>query len=134
MNSADEDDYTPLKFAAMRGRFACIEALMEAGADVNHHRKGYDTALETAASYTSGKKCFDLLIKSGADVNIVNDAGYPLITWVAGCARPGYLDSLIRAGADVNARGLATVSNLFLTLSKYKNANIADFFYYWKTR
>ena len=105
VNSADEHDYTPLKFAAMRGRYACIEALLEEGADVNHHRKGYDTALETVASYTSGKKCFDLLIKSGADVNIVNDAGYPLITWVAGCARPGYLDSLIRAGADVNAGG-----------------------------
>ena len=105
VNSADEHDCTPLKFAAMKGRYACMEALIEAGADVNHHRKGFNTALETVASYTAGKKCFDLLIRSGADVNVVNDAGYPLITWVAGFARPGYLDSLIKAGADVNARG-----------------------------
>ena len=126
VNSDGQYGTTPLTLAAGKGDYVCTEALLEAGADVNHEKSR--NALETVATHSSGRNIFDLLIKAGADVNIVNGSGYPLITLVAMYVRPGYIDSLIKAGADVNAIDVyGTVDSRHLTDDLGRKIPIPDF-------
>ena len=89
--------------AAEKGHHEIIDALIEAGADVDlKNQLGY-TAL-SSASFQGHDKCLHVLVQGGADVN---EYGYkfkrPLII-AAEWGKPKCVEVLLELGADVNAR------------------------------
>ena len=66
-NVADVDDCNGLEAASRNNHEACLNLLLEAGADVNIIDHG-DHALTIAASL-GHDKCLNLLLEAGADVN-----------------------------------------------------------------
>ena len=113
-HAIDQNQSTPLQYVCSRpdnddGRLACLQALIEAGANVN-------TALDVpfnnrplmyAAQYSSAKLVAALL-ESGADVNLGNGDYTPLhwacVTSMRGDLAVERASVLIRNGAAVNQR------------------------------
>jgi ankyrin repeat protein len=128
VNKADEDGYAPLSFAASAsiatmliehgadvnaanklgrtalwhavkgGRAADVEALLQAGVDVNKADKDGFSPLSVAAS----AQIATMLIEHGADLNAANRFGATALLYAArqGCA--DVVEVLLQAGADVN--------------------------------
>ena len=114
---------TALLFAARQGNFEATEALLEGGADINQQSAGDFTSPLLIAMINGW---FDLgleLLNSGADPNIVSDAGTPPLYAVINArwgARPRHpqrmnhlyqnatyietMEALLKAGADPDAR------------------------------
>lgn len=113
---------TPLLFAVRDGNLRAVEALLDAGAEINHVSGDHTSPLLMAA--INGR--FDMammLLEKGADPKLASDAGatplYSVINvqWAAKSLYPQptaqqqqqtthieLLDALIKAGADVDAR------------------------------
>lgn len=113
---------TPLLFAVRDGNLQAVEALLAAGAQINHVSGDHTSPLLMAA--INGR--FDMammLLEKGADPKLASDAGatplYSVINvqWAAKSLYPQptaqqqqqtthleLMDALIKAGADVNAR------------------------------
>ena len=92
----------PLVSAAFVGHDKYLEALIQAGADVNRPGPAGYTALIYAAR-NGWDKCVDILIKAGANVNMQDGFdGYTALKHAAfwGCDK--CVELLIQAGADVN--------------------------------
>ena len=104
-NTKDVHDViVSIEIAAADGHVKCLEALLNAGADVNHKNKknGY-TPLVWAVR--NGKdECVDVLIKAGADVNICDSNGDSALMNASVYQRSvRCAELLIEAGADINA-------------------------------
>ena len=114
---------TPLLFAVRQGSVESVQALLKAGADVNQVSEGDHTSPLLMATINGRFDLAKLLLEKGANPKIASDAGAtPLYTvinvqWAAKSLYPQptaqlqqnttYLDlmeSLLKAGADVNAR------------------------------
>ena len=102
INSQDEYGHTHLHLAVDRGELGFVEALIEAGADVNARSKHDYTPLHFARN----KKIAKALTKAGADVNARGLHGYTPLHFAIFRGRKEVVDALIEAGADVNARGM----------------------------
>ena len=92
------------------GHGECVEFLLSKGADANRaeHKGGY-TALHVAAKLGHN----GILIKSGANVNIIERSGYTSLHLAAGHWHKMCVDLLIKAGAYVNylqKRGFTTLT------------------------
>ncbi|KAJ9180078.1 hypothetical protein P3X46_008367 [Hevea brasiliensis] len=72
-NSETEDNITPLLSAVAAGSLACLESLVQAGADVNVIAGGA-TPLHIAADNGSSE-ILNCLLKAGADPNVVDEDG-----------------------------------------------------------
>jgi ankyrin repeat protein len=114
---------TPLLFAVREGNIAAVDALLEAGADINQISAGDGTSPLLMAAINGH---FDLaltLLERGADPNLASDAGAaPLyatlnVEWAPKSLYPQptaqkqqqhtyleVIDALLKAGADPNAR------------------------------
>ena len=103
MNAEDEDGSTPLIYAACSDTCseACVQILLDKGADVNVCNTYGDTALLWAIM--KNEACALLLIKSGVNVNHVK-TGYDetLVMKAATEGKTKCLKVLMRAGANVN--------------------------------
>ncbi len=99
LHGTDRERDAPLPLAAGAGHFDMVEALLKAGADVNHvHRIG--SAL-CAAAASGDVAMIRFLIDRGADVNVGGDYDSPL----AAAARTGSVDPielLLAAGALID--------------------------------
>lgn len=114
---------TPLLFAVRDGQVGAIEALLEAGAQINHVSAGDKTSPLLMATINGRFDIAKALIARGADPRLASDAGAtPLyatlnIRWAAKSLYPQptaqeqqttthleLMEALIKAGADVNAR------------------------------
>lgn len=114
VNQRDRDGWTPLMTAAWVDDAEDAKLLLAHKADPDAASPQNFTPLGIALQY--GKKSVALaLIDSGADVNRrVGDAGYtPLMIAVAGHADEA-VKSLIRRGADLNARNSGGVTALMI--------------------
>jgi len=87
--------------AIQEGRISEAQALIQAGADVNHYRRGDGTPL-TVAAQTGSQPMAETLLSAGANVNgAAPGDGNPLIV----AAARGNLDLVqlfVESGADVN--------------------------------
>ena len=100
--------FTVLALAAGNGFDEAVKLLIQAGADVNKGSEYGMTPLMEALEHCANdmfrdkhKKCVELLLKTGADVNIECEGDTALTI----ASRPGLseaVDLLIRVGADVN--------------------------------
>ncbi len=99
---------TPVFFAIPRGRVEVLEALLEAGADVNAHDITGLTPLHVAAWWNQTGAA-EILLAHGADLEARDDFGSTPLHVAAHQGRPEMIAWLIEHGADIearNARGL----------------------------
>ena len=100
---------TPLFVAAVYGNVEILRCLLENGADINavtHFDQNYYTPLMMAINYNHGD-AVTFLIDQGADVNLQTEAGATALhhaVWTFETSLE-IVSSLIKNGADVNARG-----------------------------
>ena len=96
--------YTVLMCAAYRGHSSCVEALIEAGADVNIYTEKYETALSLAVAWDNNIDSVRLLINAGANVNKGEISGTTGLNFIVSNGYVDYLELLLKGGADVNKR------------------------------
>jgi ankyrin repeat protein len=95
---------TPLMFAAQFGRAETVRALLDAGAKIDLHEKGYYTALMLAAG-NGHAEVVDLLAGAGANVNEVEMThGWTALIWAAKRGHAQTVQVLLRHGADAGVR------------------------------
>lgn len=114
---------TPLLFAVRQGSVESVQALLKAGADINQVSEGDHTSPLLMATINGRFDLAKLLLDKGANAKVASDAGAtPLYTvinaqWAAKSLYPQptaqlqqkityleLMESLLKAGADVNAR------------------------------
>lgn len=119
VNNIDNDGYSPLIDACYnKDSLNVVRTLVNKGAKVNHKTKDRTRPNHTPnpskfalkAAVTMGdKKLVDFLIDEGANVNLQDSCGNQAISYLTFARKNGakdvvgILDSLIKAGADVNA-------------------------------
>lgn len=98
----DGENFTPLLRASMNGHTDCVEALINAGANVEAQNVRGNTAL-IGAAFGGHDKIVELLLQAGADVNLPNKRNEtPLLL---ACGQKGHIscvELLIKAGANPN--------------------------------
>jgi ankyrin repeat protein len=103
------DEHTLLHLSVFYNLKNVIKVLLECGADVNTKRGGI-TPLHLAAAISNG--CIDIMemiLKSGADINVRDDSGKTFLHWIMYNIRINVIDienlvnALLEKGADVNA-------------------------------
>ena len=101
------EKWPAVAYAAHYGHDTCLQAIIDAGADVNVRSKKSFTSLMWAAQ-SGHDKCLDILLRSGADANITNKSHETALHFACECGDKGILshvkciEALIEAGADVN--------------------------------
>ena len=116
-NRRDEAGFTPLHYAAMEGEVVRINALLEAGADVNARDEylGF-TPLHYAPLHVDAVRA---LLKAGADVNARDTMDGTPLHWAARYGNIGAVRALLEADADVNAQNSNGETPLHTALTNY---------------
>ena len=121
---------TPLHVACKSLSSKVISLLIENGADVNAQDSTRMTCLHHML-LTSGRlteniekvtECIQLLIKHKANVNIPDHAGCTPLHLAAMRAEESWVDTLISAGADMNAKNKEGVSVLYFIMKHCPNS------------
>jgi len=100
VDSQDGKGWTALMYAAQAGNQQQVEVLLNAGALPDIGGKLGRTPLELATKVAAG--ITRQLIKAGADVNIRNAGGIPIIMTAAGEGRKDLVEILMAAGARLD--------------------------------
>lgn len=119
VNNVDRNGYSPLIDACYnKDSLKVVEALVNKGAKVNHKSNDRTRANRTpnpskfalkGAVATGDKEVVDFLIGAGANVNLRDSSGNQAISYLPFARKNGakdvvgMIDSLVKAGADVNA-------------------------------
>ena len=98
LNAANKRGETALWLAAKNGHKDLVEALVQAGADVNKFDKNHDAPLSVASIASIAT----MLIERGANLNAANKRGQSALWLAAKNGREDVVELLERAGADVN--------------------------------
>jgi ankyrin repeat protein len=100
-NLADE---APLVLALSREHYELAELLLQRGADPGHGAGSTGSALSNLLSLRPAAKAVAWLLEHGADPNVRNKFGSPVLLQAVKNGLTEVVDVLIRAGADVNAQ------------------------------
>ncbi len=103
LESRNENEKTPLHFAAQGGHKEIVEILLKNGADVNAKNVALETPLHYAAAM-GHKEIVDLLISGGAMLNAGTSNGSTPLHYSANLGNSEIIRVLIEKGADVNCR------------------------------
>jgi len=103
VNAKDEDQQTPLHYAAEYGRRECLQELIKHNADVNAKHKYQWTPLHYAAAYDK-RECLQELLKHNADVNAKDEDQQTPLHYAAAYDKRECLQELLKHNADVNAK------------------------------
>ncbi len=103
VNVLDDEGQTALSWSAGHGNPACVRALMNAGADVNHVNAAGFTPLHSAARHNDVKLA-QLLLRNGADVNTAGKDGFTALHNAIYSDNYAVAELLLRRGAAVDAR------------------------------
>ena len=112
VNVRDAAGTTMLCIAARSGRKNMIEWLVNRGAEINAISKdrGYSPVMD--AVWKSSLDIVDLLIKLGADLNIVSNDGQTALIVATGASNPRICELLVKNGADPNFKDKMGMSSL----------------------
>lgn len=103
LSYSNDDGTTPLHVAAREGQQAVVDALVQAGIDINVKNKHGETPLHVAAEH--GKEnVVEGLLASKAKVDARDINGHTPFHHAASSGQKRISDALIAAGADINAR------------------------------
>ena len=102
VNAKDEDQYTPLLFAAQYQDAATVKLLLDAGAEVNVKNKFQVTPLHFAA-WKRDASTVKLLLDAGAKVNVKTYLKSTPLHMAARHNSKETVKLLIEAGAEINA-------------------------------
>ncbi len=100
LDEQDADGWTALMYATNAEDAEQVEALLKAGASPDIGDKLARTPLELATKAPLG--ITRLLIKAGADVNVRNAGGIPVVMTAAGQGRMDVVKTLLAAGARLD--------------------------------
>lgn len=78
--TGDRHKFSPLHFAAMRGKSKAAKHLIERGADLNCGDAAGSTPLMIAINFKKDDIAY-MLLEAGADVRITNKGGADALTW-----------------------------------------------------
>ncbi|MDR0734663.1 MAG: ankyrin repeat domain-containing protein [Elusimicrobiota bacterium] len=101
--------------AVEKGDVKALRMALGGGVNIHVMLKGSRsiTALMYAAAHTQAEEIINILIKAGADVNAVNEAGDTALLVAALAAKnPAIIDALVQAGANVNAKDYGGITPL----------------------
>lgn len=85
INQKDGADWTALMYAANNGYQHTLNILIKAGADLDYAEKGNNCTALIFASFNQNMykmNCVKLLIKAGANMNILNSANKDIFTYL----------------------------------------------------
>jgi ankyrin repeat protein len=99
-------------------RAEIVQALIDAGANVNEKHKGM-TVLHLAVQYGGDKAVIEPLVANGFDINSRNYSEQTPLYGAAFHKRIEWIDALIKNGADVNAGELRGKSPLHLAAREH---------------
>ena len=118
-NIADNMCATCLHYAVLGGCTKdALQKIVDHGANVNAKNRNIVTALHSVC-YTGNVDAVNVLLKAGADVNIVDDKGSSWLHYavLGGCSKE-FLQSLIDHGANVNATNHGNITSLMMACKK----------------
>lgn len=102
--SQDRRRFSPLQAAALRGDLEIARFLVERGADLHYRGAWESSAAVIAATSAYSAAMTKLLLSRGSDPNATDGNGHSPLYDVAATYWYDVLETLIRAGADVNFR------------------------------
>ncbi len=125
VNAKNNSGSTPLLMAVDRKSLITVEKLLKNGADVD--MKGFvdDRTPLFQAAVVGDKEIAALLISKGADVNIKNKSGIPVIWQAIADANKNFVELLIDKGAKVNIT-TAEGDTPLITAIQYDKKDIAE--------
>ena len=126
VNAYAPDGFHPLGLAAFFGNKATVEALLEAGADVNQQsRESMRVSALQSAAAARRPDIAEMLLANGASPNLQGEGGF---TAMHEAALTGQLDlakMLVDHGADLNARDNSGKTPLAHAIDGKKDAMVA---------
>lgn len=112
--------WTPLMFAASRGQMACLNLLLDRGADLNRMAPMVGNALMVAITFNQ-LHCVEVLLGRGASPRVSNELGATPLHLAASRGDAWLLGQLIKYGADLDAQmGSGRTPLICATVSGFK--------------
>nr|CAB3221774.1 zinc finger protein LOC723799 [Phallusia mammillata] len=99
INTQNNQKCTPLHLACFNGQDVVVHELLQAGADPNISNDQGCNSLHHAAASTHGALCLELLVNSGANVNVQNKDGKTPLHMTAVHGRFTRSQALLQGGA-----------------------------------
>lgn len=119
INATNEDGTTALMNAAINGRAKNVQALIDAGANLEIKQKGTGlTALTKLSGFADSEDIIRILCQAGADINTTdNNGGTPIYHAIAN-NRLKNIEVLIQEGANVNIKNKNGLTPLCLAVAE----------------
>ncbi len=125
VRARDQNQYTPLIWAARKGQLAVLKLLLERGADINAVNKWNNTALHWAA-YNGLVPIVEYLCQKGAKLDIrENEKGHTPLHDAAWRGHLGVVKALLKHGAPVGIRNNRGERPLEVAL-RYRHLEVAN--------
>lgn len=120
-NAADSTGSTPLTRAATQGNMQIVQALVEAGADVNQpDRATYQATALMVATTNNSVDIAQYLIANGADVDAVDAFGDSALNWAAYYGWVGYVRVLLEVGANAHQPSQHSENTMGVALKEWQ--------------
>ncbi|WP_341811169.1 ankyrin repeat domain-containing protein [Wolbachia endosymbiont (group A) of Oxytorus armatus] len=130
VNDTDKQGYTPLHYAAWRGRLEVARFLIEKGADIN----AADTSTAGkkpihVAAENNSESVIEFLLEKGVSVDEADKNGWTPLHYAARFGQPEVAKFLIEKGADINVADASIAGKRPIHVAtEENNKDIIEFF------